>query len=344
MHEQLGCFMFARSLKLILPIVVMMVSAEHAKSADPLKIRLAWAVVPSELSPILFVKPGIARHVGVTYTVEPIHFAAAPFMITALATGEVDIAPFSYSTIPNAVQNAGLTDLRIIADEFQDGVEGYYTNQFMVRKDSSIRSIADLKGKIVATNGAGSPVDIALRSMLRKHGLQEPRDLTMFEVQLPQMKAVLVERKVDLIMSVLPFSVDPGLLDIARTLFTQREAVGTTQMIAWGARSGFLQGNRDAVVDFMEDVLRVTRWYTDPANHDEAVQIIAQFTKRPPALFASWLFTKQDYYRDPNGLPNLDVLQQNINDLQALGLTKADLNASNYVDLTIAQEAARRIR
>src|SRR5256885_3523533 len=207
--------------------------------------------------------------------------------ITALATGEVDIAPFSYSTIPNAVQNAGLTDLRIIADEFQDGVEGYYTNQFMVRKDSSIRNVEDLKGKIVATNGAGSPVDIALRSMLRKHGLQEPRDVTMFEVQLPQMKAVLVERKVDLIMSVLPFSVDQGLLDIARTLFTQREAVGTTQMIAWGARSGFLQRNRDAVVDFMEDVLRVTRWYTDPVNHDEAVQIIAQFTKRPPALFAS---------------------------------------------------------
>jgi sulfonate transport system substrate-binding protein len=343
MYERLGVFMFARSLKLVLPIVVMMAGGD-AKSADPLKIRLAWAVVPSELSPILFVKPGIARHVGVTYTVEPIHFAAAPFMITALATGEVDIAPFSYSTIPNAVQNAGLTDLRIIADEFQDGVEGYYTNQFMVRKDSSIRNVEDLKGKIVATNGAGSPVDIALRSMLRKHGLQEPRDLTMFEVQLPNMKAVLTERKADLIMSVLPFSVDSGLLDIARTLFTQREAVGTTQMIAWGARSGFLQKNRDAVVDFMEDVLRVTRWYTDPANHDEAVQIVAQFTKRPPALFGSWLFTKRDYYRDPNGLPNLDVLQQNIDALRALGLTKADLDTRNYVDLTIVQEAARRIR
>jgi NitT/TauT family transport system substrate-binding protein len=336
--------MFARSLKFFLPMILVMMFADYAKSADPLKIRLAWAVVPAELSPILFVKPGIAKHVGVTYMVEPIHFAAAPFMITALATGEVDIAPFAYSTIPNAVQNAGLGDLRIIADEFQDGVEGYYTNQFMVRKDSPIRSVEDLKGKIVATNGAGSPVDIALRSMLRKHGLQEPRDLTMLEVQLPQMKAVLMERKVDLIMSVLPFSADPALLDSARTLFTQREAVGTTQMIAWGARSGFLQRNRDAVVDFMEDVLRVTRWYTDPANHDEAVQIIAQFTKRPPALFADWLFTKRDYYRDPDGLPNLDVLQQNINALQALGLTKADLDARNYVDLAIVQEAARRIR
>ena len=167
--------MRARLLMLFLALGAVPV-ANDAYAADPLKIRLAWAVVPSELSPILFVKPGIARHVGLTYTVEPIHFAAEPLMITALATGEVDVAPFSYSTIPNAVQNAGLADLRVIADEFQDGVEGYYTNQFMVRKDSSIHAVEDLKGKIVATNGAGSPVDIALRSMLRKHDLQETRD------------------------------------------------------------------------------------------------------------------------------------------------------------------------
>jgi NitT/TauT family transport system substrate-binding protein len=327
-----------------LAVVSVVSGAGGAYAADPLKIRLAWAVVPSELSPILFVKPGIAKHVGVTYNVEPIHFAAAPLMITALATGEVDVAPFSYSTIPNAVQNAGLADLRIIADEFQDGVEGYYTNQFMVRKDSSIGTVEDLKGKIVATNGAGSPVDIALRSMLRKRNLQELRDVTMFEVQLPNMKAVLTERKADLIMAVLPFAVDPGLLEIARTLFTQREAVGITQMIAWGAHSGFLQKNRGAMVDFMEDVLRVTRWYIDPANHDEVVRIVAQFTKRPPALFASWLFNRNDYYRDPNGEPNLNVLQRNINAMRALGLAKADLDVGNYVDLTIVREAVQRLK
>jgi len=241
------------------------------------------------------------------------------------------------------VQNAGLADLRIIADEFQDGVEGYYTNEFMVRKDSLIQTVEDLKGKIIATNGGGSPVDIALRSMLRKHGLQAPRDVTMFEIQLPNMKAVLTDRKADLVMAVLPFSVDPGLREIARTLFTQREAVGTTQMIAWGGRSGFLQKNRAAMVDFMEDVLRVTRWYIDPANHDEVVRIVAEFTKRPPALFASWLFTKGDYYRDPNGAPNLDVLQRNINAMRELGLTKADLDVRNYVDLSIVREAGQRL-
>ena len=103
-----------RACLLILSLGLGVVSgAGGAHAADPLKIRLAWAVVPSELSPILFVKPGIARHVGVTYTVEPIHLAAAPLMITALATGEVDVAPFSYSTIPNAVQNAGLATLDV---------------------------------------------------------------------------------------------------------------------------------------------------------------------------------------------------------------------------------------
>jgi NitT/TauT family transport system substrate-binding protein len=61
-------------------------------------------------------------------------------------------------------------------------------------------------------------------------------------------------------------------------------------------------------------------------------------------LFSSWLFTQRDYYRDPNGLPNLDVLQRNINALRTLGLTKVDLDARNYVDLSIVQEAARRIR
>ena len=335
--------MLARALTSVVLLLALLCGGS-AQCADPVKIRLAWAVVPAELSPILFAKPGIARHAGVTYTVEPSHFAAAPFMITALATGEVDIAPFSYSTIPNAVQNAGLTDLRIIADEFQDGVEGYYTNQFMVRKDSPIHSVEDLKGRIVATNGAGSPVDIAMRAMLRKHNLQEPRDLTMFEVQLPNMKPVLMDNKADLIMAVLPFSMDPGLLGAARTLFTQREAVGTTEIIAWGTRAGFIEKNRAALIDFLEDVLRVTRWYIDPANHDEAVGIIAQFTKRPAGLFSSWLFTKQDYYRDPDGLPNLDVLQRNVDMLRELGLTRAVIDTKAHSDLTLVQEAARRIR
>ena len=37
---------------------------------------------------------------------------------------------------------------RVICDEFRDGVPGYFSNQFFVRKDSGIKKITDLKGKV----------------------------------------------------------------------------------------------------------------------------------------------------------------------------------------------------
>jgi sulfonate transport system substrate-binding protein len=46
-------------------------------------------------------------------------------MITALANNELEIANLAYSTLAIAVANAGMNDLRVIADEFRDGVEGY---------------------------------------------------------------------------------------------------------------------------------------------------------------------------------------------------------------------------
>ena len=33
--------------------------------------------------------------------------------------------------------------------------------------------------------------------------------------------------------------------------------------------------NRAALVDFMEDVLRIQRWYLDPKNHEEVKKIAA---------------------------------------------------------------------
>ena len=65
-----------------------------------------------------------------------------------MATGDLDIALLSYSSFPLAIQNANMQDLRIIADEFQDGADGYYSAEFMVLKDGPINKIEDLKGKI----------------------------------------------------------------------------------------------------------------------------------------------------------------------------------------------------
>ncbi len=313
-----------------------------AAGADPIKIREGW-VAPGNWGSIWLQKKDLAKHFGQSYVMEPVHYVGTPPMITALATNEVEVTNLAYSTMGIAIGNAGLDDLRIIADEFQDGVPGYYSQEYMVLKDSPIQKIEDLKGKVVATNAAGSAVDVALKAMLHKHGLEPNRDYTVVEAPFPAMKAMLAEHKVDLIPAVLPFSYDPELQKIARDLFVQRDAIGITDMIVWQARKPFIDKNRAPMVDFMENSLRITRWYLDPANHEGAKQILADLVKRPPETF-DWAFTKKDTYHDPNMMPNLDALQKNVDMTRDLGFTKTSFDVKKYSDLSMVEEAAKRLK
>jgi sulfonate transport system substrate-binding protein len=301
--------------------------------------------VPGADAPLaLFGRPGIAQHDGKTYSLEFDHFTSTPSMITAIAAGQVDLVPFAYSSFALAVENAKLNDLRIIADGFRDGVNGYYSTEFMVLNDSPIKKIEDLKGKVVTSNAAGSAVDIALREMLKKHGLEDKKDYSLIESAFPNMKAELTTHKVDLITGVTPFSQDPELRAAAHALFVQKDAIGVSQMIIWTARADFITKNRAALTDYLEDNLRELHWYYDPANHEAAIKDVVAYTKSSPALWDSWLFTKGDLYHDPNGMPDLDALQNNIAAAHGLGFVPQELDPHKYADLALVEEAAKRLK
>jgi sulfonate transport system substrate-binding protein len=194
----------------------------------------------------------------------------------------------------------------------------------------------------VTSNAAGSAVDMALRQMAKNHGLEEKKDYILVESAFRNMKSELMNHKVDLISATLPFAADPQLQSVAHPLFTQKDAIGKSQMIAMTARASFLQKNRAAVVDFLADSLRELRWYADPANHDEAVKIVSDFTKTPPALWGRYIFTKGDVYHDPAGLPDLDAFQHNVETQRELGFLPAPLDVKHYADLSLVEEAARQ--
>src|SRR5665213_398601 len=246
-----------------------------AAAEGPVRLRVGWVVVPADIMPLIYRKPGIAPHAGKSYAPELTHFTGTPTEMQALATGDLDVAALAYSTFALGVENAAMDDLRVIADVFQDGVPGYHTNGMMVRNDSGIKTVEELKGKIVATNQTGSAVDVAVRAMLSKHGLQDKRDVTMIEV--------------------------------------------------------------------LQDYIGATRFLDDPANRDQAVQLVVDATKQPAELFRDWVFTKQDYYRDPDGLPNLEALQANVDLAQKLGFLRTKLDVGKYTDLSLAKEAAKRL-
>jgi len=316
---------------------------KSARAAEPVKIRMSWVASVASWASIILEKKDLAVHMGKSYTLESVRYQGTPQMITAIANNELEVSNLAYSSLAIAIENAGLDDIRVIADEFQDGVPGYFSEQFYVRKDSGINKVEDLKGKVIATNGGGSAVDVAMRAMLKKHGLEEKRDYTMIEAPLPTMPAVLSDKKADLVPAVLPFSFNPKLKEEGKILFEQRDAIGITQMIVWTARKPFIDKNRPAMIDFMEDMLRITRWYLDPKNHDEAAKIASAVTKVPPERFG-WLFTKQDTYRDPNLLPNVEALQRNVDMTQDLGFVKKKIDIKKYVDTSLAEEAAKRLK
>ena len=236
-----------------------------------------------------------------------------------------------------------MDDIRVISDDFQDGVEGYVSNDYQVLADGPIKKIEDLKGKVVATNAAGSGVDVAMRAMLRKHGLEANRDYTIIEAPFPAMRSMLAEKKVDLIPAVLPFKLDPELKKIAVSLFDMKDAIGRSQFVMWSARKPFIDAHRAALVDFLEDSLRILHWYLDPKNHDAAAEIASQLTKQPADRFG-WIFSKNDYYRDPNLTPDLDALQRNVDMTHDLGFVNASFEVKAHSDLSMVEEAAKRLK
>jgi sulfonate transport system substrate-binding protein len=318
-------------------------TAWAAQAAEPVKIRLSYVTPPANWAAMLGEKKDLARNLGKSYQLDITRFAGTPPMITALAAGELDIANLAFATLPIAIQNAGLDDLRVISDDFQDGNAGYYSNEFMVLADGPIKRVEDLKGKVVATNVSGSAADIAIRAMLGRHGLEAKRDYTIVEAPFPAMRAMLAEKKVDLISEVLPFALDPELKKVSRTLFTIRDAVGVSQFSVWAARKGFIEKNRAALADFMEDSLRIAHWYLEPANHREVMEICARLTKQPAERFA-WVYTNQDNYHDPNMMPDLAALQRNVDLTHDLGFIKASFDVNKFADLSLVRDAARRLQ
>lgn len=332
-----------RLLQVLAVAIMALLSSIIPAHVAPITIHMGWVAPVANWGSIWLEKKDLARHLGQSYNLEPVHFSSSSAYITAIATGDLQVADLAYSSFALAVTNAGIGDLRVIAGEFKDGVPGTYSDEFIVAKDSPISKIGDLKGKVLMTNGGGSAVDIAMRAMLLKHNINPTRDVTFVEAPLPAALPMVSEGKVDLAPFVLPFSANPQARAKVRTLFTQREAIGITQMLVLCARQEFIDKNRAAMVDFTEDTLRIVRWYLDPKNHDAAMAIAAKVTKTPLANW-NWLFTKNDNYRDPNMIPDLAALQRNVDMMKDLGLAPATFDVKAHSDLSLIRAAGARLK
>ena len=319
-------------------------AAGGALCGEPVVIRAAWINTPASLIPILFDKAGLAQHQGKSYRFEPVYYANSPTQISAIASGELEIATLNFTSLPLAVLNAGLTDLRVIADETQAGVEGHATVEYAVLKSSPIKTIEDLKGKTLATIGIGSghryrdardPGEARPGISARLHPHRGKAGRGGSDAARPQGR---------LIFNTVPFTYLPDYVNNARVLFTMHDGMGGAELSVWLARAGFIEKNRAALVDLMEDMIRSYRWYADPANHKEAVAFLARATKQPAEQLTDWAFTNKDFGRNLDGVPDIAMLQRNIDTVQSLGFIKSHVDVASLADLSLVKEARQRLK
>jgi len=313
--------------------------------ADPVVIKAAWAAVPGQMFPILMQMKNVLVHYGKSYTVEAIRAPGSGPQTTALATGDISLAYFSPAAFALAIQNAHMNDLRVIGVATRDGYQDYFTRPFAVLGNSPIKKVEDLKGKVIGDNSIGGAMDIGMRAMLKRHGLEDKRDYTVVEIEFPNMMAALTAKRVDMGFLTTPFSVEPMKTKEVRALFTEKDAMeGPSELTIIAGRTPYIKANRAALVDYFEDTNRTMRWILDPKNREAALKLVADFTKKPEKAYSDWIFTKGDDYHAPDSRPDIAAMQKNLDIAKELGVLKKAIDVKAYSDLSLVDEAAARLK
>ena len=312
--------------------------------ADPVVIKAAWAAVPGQMFPILMQMKNVLVHYGKSYTVEAIRAPGSGPQTTALATGDISLAYFSPAAFALAIQNAHMNDLRVIGVATRDGYQDYFTRPFAVLGNSPIKKVEDLKGKVIGDNSIGGAMDIGMRAMLKRHGLEDKRDYTVVEIEFPNMMAALTAKRVDMGFLTTPFSVEPMKSKEVRALFTEKDAMeGPSELTIIAGRTPYIKANRAALVDYFEDTNRAMRWILDPKNRQAALKLVSDFTKQPDSAYSGWIFTKGDDYHAPDSRPDVAAMQKNLDIAKQLGVLKTSIDVKAYSDLSLVDEAAARV-
>jgi sulfonate transport system substrate-binding protein len=317
----------------------------QAVRADPLTIRADWSVLPGQFAPLIpsvpQYAPNVYRAYGKSYVVEPLKLKGGGATLTALAVGETDLSTFGPQTMVDGVVNAKL-ELRAIAEQITTEVPGYALTRYWVDKQQ-ITTFDDLKGKVFAVNALGANVDAAARIVMARHGLTTPRDYSVVEVAFPSQLAALKAGKIDVAVLVPPFDqgaeADPAL----KPMFSVGDAFGPVETLIWVAKADFIKAHRAAIVDFLADNIRMRRWLFDPKTRVDAVRQLADISKIPLDRLEGWVYSEKDYYYPPNAAIDVKRLQKNIDDMAKVGVIRKAIDVAPYVDLSLVEEAARRV-
>jgi NitT/TauT family transport system substrate-binding protein len=157
---------------------------------------------------------------------------------------------------------------------------GSLATQLMVRKDSPLRTAADLNGKTIGCTGLANVGQLAPDLWIDQNG-GASSTVKFIEVPLPALPAALQQGRVDAAWLAEPFIhiAEP----FARTFAECFDAVAPTWMLGgWFTTPAWASAHRDAVVAFRAVMSKTATWAN--ANQAQSAVILAKNANLDPNL------------------------------------------------------------
>src|SRR3954454_11169849 len=200
-----------------------------------------------------------------------------------------------------------------------------------------IKSLADVKGKIVAVDAVNTAYAFQLYEMLRQKGLNKGD----YEVKPvggtgQRLEAMTKDHTYAAAMMNPPFSIRAEKAGL-KSIDTAANALGAYQgssafvLRSWGA------ANPEAVVKYIQAYIEGLRWMLDPKNKSEAVALLVGRLKLPEDIAAqAYDATLKGFHKD--GALDMNGVR-NVLKLRAEFEGGAPADPAKYIDLTYYQKA-----
>ncbi len=226
--------------------------------------------LPSDHDAALFVADAQGKFAEKNITAELVQFNNGGDLMTAMASGEVDVGYVGIAPVLSSVQKG--VPVKVISSAQTDG------SGIVVTKDSGITSAADLKGKSIATPGEASIQHVLLTYYLDKNGLSTD-DLNISAMKVPSMNDALKTKKIDGIVTFQPYvsiaandSNNVVLADSAQILPNHPCCVVV-------ASDDFIKNHEDTVKDIISIHENATKFMNDNIKSGNSSAVVSLLPK-----------------------------------------------------------------
>ena len=252
--------------------------------------------------------------------------------VKALISGDVGYSAASGSTITAALRGLKVKLVTLLAP----------SPIFRMIAQKDIKSIKDLKGKVVGLSSRGGTLDHLTRIMLEKNGLVPDKDVTLVVVGGQQVlwNAIRTDRIAAALINL------PGYLILGKEGFTDlgaaRDYFAFHPTGGLGVSDEKIAKERDQVVSFLQATLKARRLYV--SDRKAGIEALLKFGGLTDESLAA--DTYEEYRRDlsPDGLADENWMKQAMGFILKVTKTKKQMTPAQVFDFSLTRDALARVK